>query len=149
MFTLDELHETWFYNMHTGEFYRYEDGYAGYIDKAGYRAIRWNGEHHRAHRWIYKWVTGDFPTLEIDHKNRNKLDNRWENLRLVNRHGQNQNIGVQKNNQLGEKNISRRRNGYYVQVMRFGRTYSHQCVTLLEAVKYRDMLLATLDGEIR
>ena len=38
---------------------------------------------YRAHRLIWKWMTGDDPEREIDHINQDPYDNRWENLRLA------------------------------------------------------------------
>ncbi len=38
-----------------------------------------------AHRIIWKWVTGEDPPSDIDHKDRNRLNNRWANLRLATR----------------------------------------------------------------
>ena len=38
---------------------------------------------YRAHRLIWKWMTGDDPDREIDHINQDRHDNRWENLRLA------------------------------------------------------------------
>ena len=34
-----------------------------------------------AHRLIFMMQTGKWPTRDIDHKNGNRVDNRWENLR--------------------------------------------------------------------
>lgn len=36
-------------------------------------------------RVIWKWVTGADPAETVDHKNRIRDDNRWENLRLASR----------------------------------------------------------------
>lgn len=33
------------------------------------------------HRFIWFWMTGSWPRHQIDHKNRDTKDNRWENLR--------------------------------------------------------------------
>ena len=56
----------------------------GLIDKAckksGYINIRIDGIAYRAHRVIWLMVTGVW-TLQVDHKNRNKADNRLDNLR--------------------------------------------------------------------
>lgn len=40
------------------------------------------GKQYSAHRIIWLWKTGDWPK-EIDHENKNKQDNRWINLRVL------------------------------------------------------------------
>ena len=44
-----------------------------------------------AHRVIWAIVTGSYPTQHIDHINRDRSDNRWENLREASRAQNNQN----------------------------------------------------------
>ena len=58
---------------------------AGRVDSHGYITIEMGGETYKAHRiaWVIK--TGSWPSKEIDHKNGNRSDNRWENLREANR----------------------------------------------------------------
>lgn len=60
---------------------------AGGAGNAGYLYVHVTSEKRnlRVHRIIWKWVTGEEPTLDIDHKNRNRADNRWENLRALTR----------------------------------------------------------------
>jgi len=57
----------------------------GCINNCGYIHIKINGKKFLAHRlaWLYEY--GVFPTLEIDHINRCKTDNRIANLRESNR----------------------------------------------------------------
>ena len=56
----------------------------------GYRVLRINGKEFMAHRVIWVMMTGQDPgELEIDHDNRIKNDNHFQNLRLVT-HGGNQ-----------------------------------------------------------
>lgn len=55
---------------------------AGYIGKKGYSHIRILGRRYLAHRLIWKMVHGYDPEC-IDHINRERLDNRLENLRNV------------------------------------------------------------------
>lgn len=58
---------------------------AGNLDKRGYITISVDGIRMRAHRAIWAIMYGEWPTLEIDHINGNRFDNRLENLRLASR----------------------------------------------------------------
>lgn len=58
-----------------------------------------------AHRVIWLWVTGEWPTSNIDHDDTDKTNNRWKNLRVAT---QSQNIGNSKhriNNTSGYKGV--------------------------------------------
>ena len=57
----------------------------GSLDKDGYLIIKIKGKQYKAHRLVFAYHNGRFPTMEIDHINRNRLDNRIENLREVDR----------------------------------------------------------------
>jgi hypothetical protein len=83
------------------ELYDYQDGFlinrfninpramkgekAGCLIKTtGYTGIRINSKRYSAHRLIWIWHNGDIPKrMEIDHINRNRGDDRIENLRLA------------------------------------------------------------------
>lgn len=56
---------------------------AGSIDETGYRRVRVKGVDYYAHRLIWLIVTGNWPTNTIDHRDHNKLNNRFSNLRDV------------------------------------------------------------------
>ena len=58
---------------------------AGSIDKDGYVRISIEGKIYRAGRLAYCWMTGSWPSSEIDHKNLVKDDDRWINLRVATR----------------------------------------------------------------
>lgn len=78
---------------------------AGWIDSKGYRSIRLDRIHYKAHRLAWLYMTGNWPTLEIDHINRSKSDNRWLNLREVTS-GQNaQNTKVNRDSSSGFKGV--------------------------------------------
>ena len=86
-----ELWELFSFNPLTGElFWRVRRSSqtrlhvpAGYIDAYGYRAISLGGNLFRAHRLVWAWITGVDPaSVQIDHKDQNKANNRIWNLRL-------------------------------------------------------------------
>lgn len=56
---------------------------AGWRDEDGYFCVRLDGCLFQAHRLIWLYVTGAWPSNIIDHRNRNPSDNRWANLRDV------------------------------------------------------------------
>lgn len=80
---------------------------AGIIDKdSGYRKIKIDGNQYRASRLAWLFIEGYFPENEIDHINRIKDDDRWENLRHVSRQCNVRNSGMIKTNTSGIKGVS-------------------------------------------
>jgi hypothetical protein len=51
----------------------------------GYISISINKVLYRGHVLAWLWVTGEWPKNEIDHRNRARGDNRFDNLRLATR----------------------------------------------------------------
>lgn len=69
------------------------------------RLLRIAGKYYGEHRVVWAYVTGEWPKDEIDHRNVDSIDNRFENLREAT-HGQNQrNKGAMRNNRLGVKGV--------------------------------------------
>lgn len=55
---------------------------AGSVHKeTGYRHINIDGYPYCAHRLAFLYMTGEWPISIVDHKDRNKDNNRWDNLR--------------------------------------------------------------------
>lgn len=54
---------------------------AGGMDKRGYIHIQINGRLYAAHRLAWFYMTGYWPRDTIDHRDLNKSNNRWLNLR--------------------------------------------------------------------
>jgi hypothetical protein len=72
---------------------------AGSINSvSGYRRIRVNGEEGYAHRLAFLYMEDKWPTHDVDHKNHDRDDNRWCNLREATRRENLQNMtGIQGN----------------------------------------------------
>lgn len=90
MITQARLKELVSYDPLTGEFRRLASYWtssigkvAGGIHSQGYVYIRVDGTQYLAHRLAVLYVTGEWPTHEVDHINGRRADNRWENLRCV------------------------------------------------------------------
>lgn len=93
----------------------------------GYVKIKIKSRGVCAHRLAWLIQTGSWPDGEIDHKNTNRSDNRWLNLREAT-HGQNQsNSGLFKNNVTGLKGVSTypaRPGSYRARIRKDKREYS-------------------------
>ena len=59
------------------------------LDSAGYRRGRIFGKDYIAHRVIWARQTGEWPKALVDHKDTDRSNNRWDNLRQAT-HSQNQ-----------------------------------------------------------
>lgn len=74
---------------------------AGWIgDKKGYHRVTVDCCDYKATRLIWKWVTGEDPPSQIDHKDRNCTNNSWSNLRPATGREQSYNR-VRKDNKTG------------------------------------------------
>ena len=103
----------------------------------------------RMHRYAWELKHGPIPAgMDIDHINRNRLDNRDENLRLATR---SQNLARRKDyaNQHGFRGVARRRYGKYRGYVWKDRK-QHWTATVdtpEEAAQLRDDLAIELHGE--
>ncbi|WP_186072123.1 HNH endonuclease [Burkholderia gladioli] len=86
----------------------------------GYIRIHLDQRIYRAHRLAWLFMTGAFPKkgMDIDHRNRIRSDNRWQNLRLATRCQNNMNSGPSKANRSGIKGVSwlKRRNKWHARI---------------------------------
>jgi hypothetical protein len=112
MITQKEVRELFKYNKETGILKwrnrgkgRRKTAIAGNINSKGYIVVCVKGKTYKAHGLIWLGMTGAFPTNQIDHINRIKTDNRWQNLRDISTSQNNRNKGLQKNNTSGVKGV--------------------------------------------
>jgi len=101
------------YDPETGEFTwniggRKKVAYAraGSLDGKGYWRIMIDGVDYRAHRLAWLYMTGRWPVQEVDHKNRNRTDNRWANLREATAGEQRQNQGLRSDATSGFRGVT-------------------------------------------
>jgi len=81
---------------------------AGNLRKSdGYRQVWIEGRLYLSHVVAWAWMTGEWPISEVDHRNTDKSDSRWSNLRLAS-HAQNQtNSKLYRNNTSGFRGVSK------------------------------------------
>lgn len=83
---------------------------AGGVQKAtGYYRIQIDGSCYFAHRLAWLYMTGEWPRETVDHRDRNKLNNAWTNLRAASPSQNTQNIGRRSTNRVGLKGVTRSR----------------------------------------
>ena len=79
---------------------------AGTLNSDGYVHVGIEGKYYKAHRLIWLYHHGEFPPAQLDHVNRNRQDNRIENLRLATQAENLQNKSVYENNTSGYSGVS-------------------------------------------
>ena len=89
---------------------------AGQIIRSGYRSITVNRRGFLEHRLAWLMVHGKWPNGEVDHINRNRLDNRIVNLRVVTRSQNMHNTKRRKTPASGEEGLSRKDGLWYARI---------------------------------
>lgn len=120
LLTHAELLETLYYSKWSGEFFYIKPtkgqrmgSRAGSVVFLGakknrpYRVITIKGKSYLEHRLAWFYMAGEWPPELVDHKNRNGLDNSFDNLRLA---SNSQNAG---NARLSRANTSGRKGVYW------------------------------------
>ena len=90
--------------------------YRWFYSKNGYaRRNNFDGKFHKT-IMMHRDVLDYGGNLWIDHINRDKLDNRKENLRIASANQNSYNSPAHKNNRVGIKGVSIKKTGYYVRM---------------------------------
>src|SRR4051812_34139236 len=79
---LDYCPETGVFTRRTKKGHERSGDVAGYRDTHGYIKLSVDYKRYYAHRLAWLWITGVWPP-QIDHINRDRADNRLENLRVA------------------------------------------------------------------
>lgn len=113
MLTQKELKRRVHYNPETGMFTwkvpneRAKVGdFIKYKDSNGYIWVSLSNKRYRVHRLAVLYMKGYFPEHTVDHKDRVRHHNWWDNLREATQQCQNRNKGNQCNNTSGVKGVS-------------------------------------------
>tara|TARA_Y100000592_G_scaffold27935_1_gene44467 strand:- start:34 stop:552 length:519 start_codon:yes stop_codon:yes gene_type:complete len=108
----------------------------GKLHKSGkllYKYIGINGKQYAEHRIIYYLCKNDNPThFDVDHINKNTLDNRINNLRKVTTAQNNTNKNLYKNNTTGYSGIYEENGRYAATIFHKGKRYRNKTHTTLE-----------------
>ena len=112
--TQAQLKEYIHYSPLTGVFTRISSPYEaklGVINSCanhsnGYFQIGISGKLYKAHRLAWMYMHGEWPKDQIDHINRDKIDNRIDNLREASSAQNNQNVGLRSDNASGIKGVT-------------------------------------------
>lgn len=155
MITQEQLKEYFEYAPDTGVFTRRKlmrmdnknkvGDIAGTKDSYGYVQMRVMNKLCLAHRLAFLYMTGEWPTQEVDHINRRRDDNRWENLRLApSRTAQCQNISPRNGSKVksntgipGVNYVPRSKSFHVCMAINGKRTYLGSFDNLLDACARR------------
>lgn len=115
--TQERLKQLLRYDPETGLFYWRENrggrkaGEIAGCTKRTYTAISVDDRIYRGHLLAWLYMTGRWPDRFIDHKDLNKHNNAWTNLREATKSQNQANVGLIKSNKSGLKGVSRYRAG--------------------------------------
>jgi hypothetical protein len=103
--TQKRLKELFTYNPETGAFTRRSNKKVADSLHNGYIRMFIDNKEYLAHRLVWLYMTGDMPIGIVDHKNHNKSDNWWDNLRDVSHQENCKNMPQYESNSSGSTGI--------------------------------------------
>lgn len=129
MITQNRLRELAYYCQKTGQFThlqskgRKKAGMpAGSLRRDGYVYAMFDGHRAMAHQFAWLYVTGEWPTQEIDHMDGNKANNAFANLRQVSRRANTENKRTAKRTSTtGLLGVVRHRDKFVAKIVHAGK----------------------------
>lgn len=103
--TPEQVRTIFEYNPETGEFYKLANGSRGHVKRNGYIRFSHDGRTYSSQRLIWMFMTGKEPEGDIDHIDHDRQNNRWSNLREVDRQGNMRNATKSKANSSGHTGV--------------------------------------------
>lgn len=102
-----------FYWLKTNRAYAWVGRRAGRAAKDGYVKVSIDGTIYKAHRLAWFYMTGKWPREQIDHRDMDRSNNAWENLREATNRQNTFNRRSQSNNSSGLKGVTKKRPGQW------------------------------------
>lgn len=134
MLTAERLKKLLTYDPLTGIFRRkinHAGRFAGSIvgckEYSGYLKIMVDRKTYRAHRLAWLWMMDEWPKAEIDHKDLNRANNIWSNLREATKSDNHANMKIRITNKIGFKGVAKSHNKFFARLT-MNRTPWHSCV---------------------
>ncbi len=93
---------------------------AGCVGGNGYWVISVERHRDTGHRFAWLYMTGEWPENEVDHVDRDRANNRWENLRAATRQQNTWNVPGKKNRTNGFRGVRKSRYGKYEAIIHVG-----------------------------
>lgn len=144
--TADDLRRHLTYDPATGIFRRVQSTawnamageVAGTMHVTGYIYIRIGDRDYKAQRLAWLYMTGEWPTLFVDHINGDGFDNKWDNLREASHRQNAANARIRKDNKTGHKGIREMNGRWQVRLGRGGSIHVGTFDDIKDAIEARD-----------
>lgn len=153
----ENIREQLRYEAVTGKFYWKNSSRRGWTGKEagcicspGRSVIRINNRGYYRSNLVWFFETGEWPEVDVDHEDRNKLNDVFSNLRLATRSQNCMNKEVQSNNTSGMRGIHQIESGAWMVQVRKGSPKTRvrkSFKDLQEAIEYRDKMVKEIHGD--
>lgn len=112
-------------------------------DNHKYKCVKVNSKEYKVHRLIWLYVYGEMPNGQIDHIDGNSLNNKIENLRVVDNVTNSKNRAIQSNNTSGYHGINQLPSGNW----RVRISFDKQRITVGTFSSFEEAKAARLEAE--